>query len=340
MTDKRPSATVLISTFNRSHHLAETLKSLAAMHAPGITWDVVVVDNNSTDQTRQVVESFIANYPVPLRYVFERRSGHSVARNTGIKASSGEILALTDDDVRVSPDWLDRMVDGLERYQCDYASGRVEPMWEREPPAWFPEKPGLLWGVLAIVDYGRETMPLGRRVPLGVNMAVRRSAFDRIGELDVRLGRQSGTLLGQAEREWCLRARANGLTGYYFPDAVLKHHVPASRLTKRYFRRWFYWRGISRAKIYALNGRDMERPEESQLNFHDVRHIAGVPRYLFRTALRMGYSAIVARLRKQRAESFEYELWLWNFAGIVRQRWADRRIAPGALGSIAPPSQS
>ena len=275
---QRPlSATVLISTFNRSKRLAETLQSIAGTKAPGIAWDVLVVDNNSTDQTRQVVENCAADYPVPLRYVFEQRQGLCVARNTGIDATSTDVLALTDDDVRVSAGWLSSILDGLERHQCDYAAGRVVPLWEREPPEWFPRTNGLLWGVIAILDYGPEPVDLGRRVPIGVNMAVRRSAFARIGKFDVRLGRQGRTLLGQEVREWCLRARTSGLVGYYFPDAALEHHIPAARLTKRYFRRWFYWRGISRARLYAQNGMDMERPEESHLNFRDVPHVAGVP---------------------------------------------------------------
>ena len=331
----RLSATVIISTFNRATQLAETLQSIAGTQAPGISWDVLVVDNNSTDGTRSVVEQHAARFPVPLRCVFEGRQGFSVARNTGIAACSSDVLAFTDDDVRVSPGWLNSIVDGLERYQCDYVAGRVVPLWEREPPEWFPRENGLLWGVIAILDYGPEPMELRRRVPLGVNMAVRRRAFERIGEFDVRLGRKAGTLLGQETREWCLRARASGLVGFYLPDAVLHHLIPATRLTKRYFRRWFYWRGVSRAMLYEQTGADMERPEASHLRFGEIPHIAGVPRYMFRSAVDAGYKTIAAKLRQQPAESFERELWLWSFAGIVRHRWANRHIPPGSLGSMA-----
>ena len=335
-SEKRLSATVLICTCNRTSHLAETLQSIAGTDARGISWDVLVVDNNSTDDTRAVVERAAAAYPVPLRYVLESRQGLCWARNTGVAESTGEVVAITDDDVRVSSEWLHEFVDGLERYGCDYAAGRVVPIWERDPPVWFPRSNGLLWGVVAILDYGSEPKELGRRVPLGVNMAVRRSAFWRVGEFDVRLGRTVGTLMGQAEREWCLRARALGVVGYYLPAAVVHHHIPARRLTKRYFRQWFYWRGVSRAILYARNGVDMERPEESRLNFRDVPHIGGVPRYMFRSAIHAAYAAVIARLRNQPAESFERELWLWNFAGIIRQRWAHRNVLPGSLGSSAP----
>ena len=330
-------ATVLICTCNRADHLSKTLESLADCVA-GMRCEVIVVDNNSTDRTRAVVEEWAARYPVPLRGLFEPQQGKSMAMNTGIAAARGRIIAFTDDDVKVRQDWLRRMVEGMDRHQCAYAGGRVIPMWEKEPPEWFPRTNTVLSGVVAILDYGPDAMEFGRRVPLGVNMAIRRQAFERVGGFDTRLGRKAGTLLGQAEREWFLRARAAGLSGYYLPDVELQHWVPANRLTKEYFRRWFYWRGIARAMLYAQNGLDMERPESSQLNFRDVPHLAGVPRYLYRTALQAAYAMVKEKVRGRSAESFEQELWLWNFAGIVKQRWTDRHVLPGTLGTVNPDS--
>ena len=125
-------------------------------------------------------------------------------------------------------------------------------------------------------------------------------------------------------REWCRRAHAAGLTGFYVPDVVVQHLIPRERLTRRYFRRWFYWRGISRALLYAGSGLDMEKPEQTTLNFGTVPHVAGVPRYLFRSALGAAGDVVGATLRGDAAAAFERELWLWTFAGIVRQRWKDR----------------
>jgi glucosyl-dolichyl phosphate glucuronosyltransferase len=337
--ERHPGAvdvTVLICTCNRADDLSDTLQSLAAIDASPYTWDVLVVDNNSTDRTAAVIAEWAKTYPVPLRSAFEPRQGKSFALNSGISLAKGRIIAFTDDDVRVPADWLRRIVDGMERYGCDYSGGRVIPLWEYEPPSWFPRTNGLMWGVVALLDYGPEPIRLDRRVPLGVNMAVRRDAFDRVGGFDTRLGRRSGTLLGQEQREWCLRARAAGVVGYYLPDVVVQHLIPAKRLTKRYFRQWFYWRGISRAIIYAQTGADMEYPQSSTLEFRSLPHIAGVPRYLYRSAWCAACDTVVERLRNRRTESFERELWLWSFAGIVRQRWADRRIAPGSVGTIKP----
>jgi glucosyl-dolichyl phosphate glucuronosyltransferase len=317
----RLDATVLICTYNRAKHLNATLDSLAEMVAPGVHWDVLVVDNNSSDDTAAVVRSRASGYPVPLCYLFEPRQGKSHALNAGLAAADADIVAFTDDDVRIPQDWLTRIRFAFDAYNCDYVGGRVCPWWEAAPPRWLPTTNGRLWAVIALLDYGPEPIQFGKRVPLGVNMAIRRTAIQRIGGFNPRMGRKAGTLLGQEQREWCLRAHAAGLVGYYVPDIVVHHWIPCDRLTKRYFRRWFYWRGIGRAILYAQTGKDMESPEQSQLDFSQVHHILGVPRYLFRSALVAMRDVVSATLRGDRVNAFERELWLWMFAGILKERW-------------------
>jgi GT2 family glycosyltransferase len=254
--------------------------------------------------------------------------------NCGFRIAEGEIIVTTDDDVHVGPDWLSRIEAGLDSLQCDYVGGRVTPMWESERPCWLPERGSRLWAVIALLDYGPQPIRFGKRVPLGVNMAIRRDALARAGGFDTRIGRKAGTLLGQEVREWCLRAHAAGLAGYYVPDMVVEHVIPADRLNKKYFRRWFYWRGISRAMLYGQTGKDMEAPEQSQLDFSSVKHVFGVPRYLFRSALRAWIESTKAAIRRDPVASFEQQLFLCFFAGIVRQRWRDRsRSVAGAAKS-------
>lgn len=315
---------IVIATYRRADVLRETLASLAGLR-PGSPWEVIVVDNNSPDRTREVVETAATSFPVPLRYAFEREQGRSAALNCGFRIASGEIIVTTDDDVRVEHDWLNRIEDGLASCGCDYVGGRVVPLWDGERPRWLPATNGQLWAVIALLDYGPAPVKFGRRVPLGVNMAIRREALERAGGFDVRIGRKAGTLLGQEVREWCLRAHAAGLTGYYVPGIVVQHLIPRDRLTRAYFRRWFYWRGISRAMLYAETGLDMEKPEQSTIDFAAVPHIAGVPRYMFRSACAALKDAIGAAVRRDPAASFERELWLWFFAGVVKQRWHDRQ---------------
>jgi len=315
---------VVIATYNRAADLRDTLVSLAGLRPNG-PWEVIVVDNNSTDDTRQVVEAAAPGFPAPLRYLFEREQGRSPALNAGIRVARGDIIVTTDDDVRVEPDWLDRAAAGLDRLGCEYVGGRVLPIWGGPRPAWLPNRGGKHWAVIALLDYGPEPIEFGARVPLGVNMAFRRSAFDRAGLLDPNTGRKAGTLLGQEVREWCIRARAAGVRGFYVPEMVVQHIIPASRLNKQYFRRWFYWRGISRARLYARSGLDMEAPERTTIDFRTVPHIFGVPRYLYRKALASIVTWVTAALRGDAVASFDHELWVWFFAGIVRQRWLEFR---------------
>jgi glycosyltransferase involved in cell wall biosynthesis len=315
---------IVIATYNRAGDLRETLHSLAGLSPDG-PWEVIVVDNNSPDETRQVVEQAARTFPVDLRYVYEAEQGRSPALNAGIRAARGAIVATTDDDVRVPSDWLTRAAEGLDRLDCDYVGGRVLPIWGGPKPDWIPNRGGKQWAVIALLDYGPAPIEFGARVPLGVNMAFRRDAFARAGLFDRNTGRKAGTLLGQEVREWCIRARKAGVRGFYLPELVLEHIIPAARLNKSYFRRWFYWRGVSRALLYERAGLDMEAPEQTTHDFSTVPHLAGVPRYLYRKALAALAGWVRAAAAGDRVVAFEQETWLWFFAGIVRQRWKDSR---------------
>jgi glycosyltransferase involved in cell wall biosynthesis len=326
---------IVIATYDRAAQLRDTLKSLAGLTPDG-PWEVIVVDNNSPDDTRDVVEEATAGFPAPLRYLFEREQGRSPALNAGIRAATGDIIATTDDDVRVPKAWLNRAAEGLLRLNCDYVGGRVLPIWGAPRPTWLPDHGGKQWAVIALLDYGPQPIEFGTRVPLGVNMAFTRGAFDRAGLFDPHTGRRAGTLLGQEVREWCIRARKAGVRGFYVPEMVLEHLIPADRLTKRYFRRWFYWRGISRARLYERSGLDMEAPEQTTLDFLTVPHVLGVPRYLYRKALTAATSWMRDMRQGRPIAAFEHELWLCFFAGMLRQRATDRRARRMGLPRVAP----
>jgi len=321
---------VVIPTFNRAAELRRTLASLAKINSPG-TWEVIVVDNNSSDTTRKVVTDATPDFPVELRYLFESRAGRSAALNTGIKAAQGRIVATTDDDVRFEPDWLRQAGAALERERCDFVGGKVLPIWGAPKPPWLSDQGGPHWAVIALLDFGPDSLEFGkRRAPLGVNLAFKREAFDRAGLWSVEIGRKAGTLLGQEVREWMLRARDAGLRGMYAPKMVVQHVIPNDRLQKRYFRRWFYWHGVSRAMLYQLRPIDMGAPEETNLDFSKVRLIFGTPRYMYRSCLRSGIGCVKAALNGQKIASFEHELALWFFLGVLRQRWKDRHQPSGA----------
>jgi len=331
---------IIICTANRANVLRQTLASLSSVNRPG-TVELLVVDNRSVDDTRDVVEDVAKSSPFPIRYLYEPEEGKYAALNAGINAAAGRFIAATDDDARFEPDWLERAVDGLSRYGCEFVGGRVLPIWACQKPAWLKDANALHAKVIALLDHGGEAREFGRGIswPLGVNVAYRREAFERVGLFDNRLGRKTGTLRNQAQREWHLRARAAGARGFYVPEMVVHHLVARERLEKRYFRRWLYWHGISRAMLFLQGGFDMEEPELERPLHLGERQLAGVPVHLFRKAARSLRGFAWHTFNRNRETAFDHELWLCFFAGIVRQRWNDRHLpvaaGPAPAGAVA-----
>jgi len=315
---------VLICTWNRATLLAETLASVAAMNVPtGLRWEVVVVDNNSTDDTRHVVDGLAPSYRAPLRYFFEPQQGKSAAMNAGLAASAGSIIAFADDDVRVGREWLTSLVAAFRDHpEIAYVGGPVDPIWEAPCPPWFERTDKVLWGTLAILDYGPEAFVFEERqkIPLGANFAIRRSLVNRIGNFDPTLGRSSGpVLLGQELPEFFARVRRVDLRGLYLPAMRVQHHVPARRLRPAYFRRWWYGKGISRARMEA-----MHPVTELGLDLREVATIGGIPRFLFGSALRDAARWATALIRRDAGQRFVAETQLCYFGGQLRERLRQR----------------
>jgi glycosyltransferase involved in cell wall biosynthesis len=310
-----PIASVIIPTFNSGDLLSQTLESFALRARLAQPWELIVVDNNSTDHTRSVIESRIAGFPVPLRYVFERAQGRSHALNAGIAASTAPILVFTDADVIVGESWLSAAVAPLMGGGVDYTGGPVRPLWEAKRPKWLSLDRSDLWGTVAILDYGPVPFLFEERcrVPLGVNMAVRRSLIERIGLFDTRLGRSGTKLRGQEVPEFLARARAAGAKGLYVPAMALQHHIPAGRLTKRYFRRWWYGKGLSRAQLDRLQPVD-----ELGVDLSKARQFAGVPLFMLRAAAMDAIGLFFGSFDP--AERFRREVKLFYFAGYVAAR--------------------
>ena len=336
--DGSANVAVLIATYNRARLLGDTLDVLATSRVPAsLSWEVVVVDNNSTDDTKQVVLSRQSAYPVPLRYVQERKQGRSAALNTAMAVTTAPLLLFTDDDVRVDPEWLAAGTQALAG-GADYVGGPVQPIWEVPPPRWLDLARSDLWGTIAILDYGPEPFAFEerQRVPLGANMGVRRSLVECVGGFRAELGRSSGKrVLGQEVPELLARARAAGLRGRYVPAMSVQHHIPASRLTKQYFRRWWMGKGYSKAMFEA-----MQPITELGLDLRRVPHVGAVPRYVIGDAVRdvIGYAR--ALVRRDVGERFRREMRLAYFLGFVRARGIGRRPRYQAASASPEPRAS
>ena len=318
-----PLATVLICTFNRAGLLDDTLASLAAMTAPpGIPWDVLVVDNASTDDTPEIVRRRQATFPTLLRYVHEPTAGKSRALNTGLAATTAPFVLFTDDDVRVEPGWLDAALAPMRRDPAvGYTGGPVRPIWGAPRPSWLDPDRGDLWGTIAVLDYGPEEFVFEdrQRIPLGANMAVRRSVIERVGGFDPALGRTGRSLLGQEQAEFFCRTRAHGIRGVYAPGMALHHHVPAARLSGKYFRRWWFWKGISRARLCHVH------PDaEPGLDMRAVPRIGRVPRFVLGGLATHVARAIAAFTRGRALEGTRHEMMALYYLGFA---WEEMRGA-------------
>jgi glycosyltransferase involved in cell wall biosynthesis len=321
-----PTATVLICTYNRARALGETLDSLARMSVPsGVSWDVLVVDNNSSDDTAAVVRDRQPGFPVPLLYLHEPRQGKSYALNTGLAAGRSTFVLFTDDDVVVEPGWLQAAIAPMAADSgIDYTGGPVYPIWEAPCPSWLDRHRGDLWGTIAILDYGPSPFVFEerQRVPLGANMAVRRALIDAVGGFDPAFGRKGTSLLGQEQAEFFCRTQAHGARGAYAPDMKLHHHVPASRLTRKYFRRWWLWKGISRSRLHRIHPRS-----DAGVDLRTAKRVAGVPLFAIRAVARHVVDGLVCLARRDIIGATRHEMMAAYYAGFA---WEDWRFARSA----------
>ena len=320
-------ATVLICTYNRAARLRETLAAVQAMTpSSDCRVDIVVVDNNSSDDTPRVVERAARQSSFPVTYLREERQGKSFALNLGLAHAAGDVVALTDDDVVPAPDWLNRIVSAFRELDVTFVCGKVLPRWEGLPPPELltPRAQGV-WGPLAIVDYGDEPVhyvaeSTKQRLPIGANLAFARSALAAVGGWRTDLGKVNNTLISGEDHEIFRQLRVHGLySGYYDPALTVRHHVPAARLTRRYFRRWFFWHGKTQALMLDSLYLDVDLSE--------VPSIAGVPRFVYRQLVRQ-IGRWIRRLGSHDALGLLIEeLRLLQYLGMVTACW--KRSARG-----------
>jgi glucosyl-dolichyl phosphate glucuronosyltransferase len=240
--------TVILCTYNRCRILANALESVAASELPSsVEWEVLVVDNNSRDQTREVVQGFCARYPGRFRYLFEPQPGKSFALNSGVQQAHGEILAFMDDDVTVEPTWLKDLTAGLDGTEWVGSGGRILPEKDFSPPYWLAlEGPFKMGGILALFDQGDQAGMLNL-APYGTNMAFRKEMFGKYGGFRTDLGPTPGSEIRNEDTEFGRRLMDAGERLRYEPSAVVYHEVPQNRLRKSYFLTW--WFDYGRAEI-------------------------------------------------------------------------------------------
>lgn len=292
---------IVICTWNRCATLAQSLHSLSYVRVPaGSLVETIVVDNNSSDATRQTIEQLQPDWPLgQLRYLFEGRQGKQFALNTAIEHSSGEVLALTDDDIVFPRDWLEAAVAVFSEPGVELAGGRTLIVWPPEgPPDWYQND---MLAVLGGVDLGKQRLDPApsHYAPGGGNMFVRRGLFDRVGRFDERLYRHM-------DHEFGTRSQATGTRVVYDPRLTVHAPVDTACLTERYFRRWSFKAGFARSGGAAAV--EQRWPQ--------------VPLWVYRQlAEDWVFSRFGSRRAAELSHRFARELRMWRAWGTVANAW-------------------
>jgi glycosyltransferase involved in cell wall biosynthesis len=238
-----PLITAVVCTHNRVDYLPRALDSLVEQSLPADGYEILVVDNASTDATEDLIQRYCAKYP-HVKYVREEKLGLSAARNRGWRTAKADYVAFLDDDAAACHGWLERLLDAFDRVRPvpGFIGGKVTLDWEMPRPGWLSDD---MLSPLAWLDYGEEARFLRDEYLWGVNMAFPKRLLEKVGGFEENLGRKGEALISN-EETWLQDALSRmGHRGYYRPDAQVSHLVHHSRLSKKWYRRRYFWQGYS-----------------------------------------------------------------------------------------------
>ena len=303
--DSHVTLDVVVPTYNRSGLLRKTIESLLRAPVPErLSVTLIIVDNNSPDDTETVVRELSTTASLPITYVRERKQGLSHARNGGIAAGHGGLVGFIDDDEEIDASWYAVVAREFTDPSVDFIGGPYLPNWVTPVPDWLP--PGYHAAIGAIPPKPRSLFgeSFGANL-MGGNAVIRRHVFERVGTYSPKLGRSNKGLLSEEDAEFYRRMAKAGLKGVYVPDLAIFHYIAPDRLTRQYHRRWVLWRAVSQGVL------DRETPES-------VPYLGGVPRYKIGKALRALLDLPRHRFaRNGKGQAFADELASWDLAGFI-----------------------
>jgi glucosyl-dolichyl phosphate glucuronosyltransferase len=308
------AVSIVIPTYNRGAGLSTALQSALDQTASPETYEIIVVNNNSTDDTAQVIDRFAAAHPNRIVHVLETRQGVAYARDAGIKRARADIVAFFDDDVRLTPPWVETIRRTFaEHPEVDCIGGKVLPDWLAPAPPWLTPAH---WAPLALQDFGDAPLEISRenrRGLISANLACRKEVFARIGTFSPEFQRVKDGIGSLEDDEWMRRFWKSNGRALYVPELATTTEVPSSRLTREYHRRWHRGHG----KFYALL-----RAEEIEATSRGS--LFGVPAHMYRSALRDVAGWITAAVTGREGRAFEHEVKLRFFRGFFTQRFSER----------------
>jgi len=280
-----------------------------------------VVDNNSHDKTREVVEEVSRRHPGRFKYLFEGQPGKSHALNAGIRRADGDILAFIDDDVVASTTWLDSLTACFSSGEYAGAGGRILADRTFSAPRWLSSNERYALAPLALFDLGAQAGPL-MEAPFGTNMAFRKSVFAKYSGFRTDLGPRPGSEIRSEDTEFGGRLLAGGEKLRYQPSAIVYHAVPEKRLTRKYFLAWWFAKG--QAESRNVEWRSENKPS-----------LLGIPLTLIKRFVAWTVRWLVTY---RPAERFSAKLKVWGLAGLIAESYRQRG-RNGSGGNIAIGSQ-
>lgn len=300
---------VIIPTRNRADSLARALESLTTQTLDPSRFEVLVVDNGSSDNTRCVAEAFARRLPA-LRYVLEERPGLHNGRHRGMREAAAELLVYADDDIEAFPTWLASVLEAFQRPDVALVGGRNLPRFASPPPAWIeqwwqrPRGPGRALPYLSILDFGEEAREISPQYVWGCNFSVRKAVLLEAGGFHPdALPKEMLDYRGDGENWVSDHVERSGYVAFYHPGASVYHCIPDANLTRDYFRARAVNQGISdsftviRARAHRENLR-RGRPDSPPVNPRRARFLRAVV-LAKRILVRLPAFSPAAALRKE-----------------------------------------
>lgn len=308
-----PDISVVITTYNRADLLSATLEGLFAQEAGGVRYEIVIVDNNSTDNTREVVESFRDRSGPVLRYVFEPRQGVSQGRNAGVTAARADIIAFTDDDVVPTPGWVAQVKRAFDEHEhIDFLGGKILPEWQSPPPSWLTTDH---WWPLALLDRGDEPFYVNAANPLCLptaNAAFRAEVLSYIGPFSEEFSTRE-------DHELLIRLLQSGRQGLYEPKLVVMAKVQPERMCKSYHRHW----NKATGKFNSLMrlGEIMNPDGSIGPEARNTLRLYDVPAYMYRELFVQSLRWVNQRIHGNESTRLQCENRLYYLCGYVSTRY-------------------